>query len=496
MGLFGFRNRSTPPVEVQPVKETPPINIETRSSDFEVPEKVFIDRDGRGLEYSFDDARIDALLGGYYADNNFIQLFYCLPEIAAAVHAIASRVSDANWQLRRYSNDEVISTDAQFNRLFTDPNPLISFRDFVYQAVCYEILTGKQFFYANVPSTLPFEWENVVNWFNLAANCVKIHKHPNVDVYSITSISDLIAKYTIPQNGGNRVFAVKNVLPFLRLSLKDGNDVTKVKSQLRGADKAIDNLIPVYEARGMIYVHRGPLGLWVSKKSDVSGNTALTKSEKLEATQDMQATYGVTKGKSTFGVTSLPMEFVQSGGSIDELKPFDETLSDAVVIYAVLDIPRHLVPSKDASTFSNADADMKEFYNGNIIPRANRYAQAWTSWFKLDARKDGRLQRYIHADFSHVSCLQGNRKDEATVDKVKGATYLERFQNGVCSLNEWRVATGEKKHTNPLYDKLTIDMTPEELEAVKKAINLKQNGTGQSTTSEDTGDKTKGQNDK
>lgn len=482
MGLFGFFNRSNQPVENQSVK------TEIRSADADIPEKVFIERDGpHGLEYSFDDARIDALLGGYYADNNFITLFYCLPEIASAVHAIASRVSDANWQLCKAGNDEVVYNDPQFNRLFSNPNPLLSFRDFVYQAVCYEILTGKEFFYANVPSSLEFSWENIVNWFNLPANVVKIHKKERADIYSSTELNDLIEKYSVPQNGGTREFSVKSVLPFLRLSLKGGNDVTKVQSQLRGADKAIDNLIPVYEARGMIYVHRGPLGLWVSKKTDATGNTALTKTEKLEATRDMQSTYGVTKGKSTFGVTSLPMDFVQSGGSIDDLKPFDETLSDAVVIYAVLDIPRHLVPSKDASTFSNADADMKEFYNGNIIPRANRYAQAWTTWFGLDKPGDKRLQRYIKADFSHVSCLQGNRKEEATVDKTKGDTYLIRFQNSVCTLNEWRVATGEKKAANPLFDKLLIDMTPEELEIVKKAINLKQNGATQSTTSENTG---------
>ena len=68
---------------------------------------------------------IDALLYGPYNRQNFINLFYALPEIFAPVHEIASRVADANFQLRAINSDKVIENDKDFNRLFTEPNPLM-----------------------------------------------------------------------------------------------------------------------------------------------------------------------------------------------------------------------------------------------------------------------------------------------------------------------------------------------------------------------------------
>jgi hypothetical protein len=364
----------------------------------------------------------------------------------------------------------------------------MSFRDFIYQAVCYEYLTGKQFFYTNVPGVLDFQFENVINWYNLPAHKVAIDKNRYADIYSATTLSDLINSYSVPnQTGGRRVFKVENVLPFIRLSLTDANDICKAASPLLGADKAISNLIPVYEARGVIYIRRGALGVWVSKKGDSAGLVSLTKSEKKEAQDEMQNSYGLRRDKSTVAVTSAPMEFIRTALSIKELEPFDETLADAVAIYKTLGVPRHLVPSKDSSTFANADADMKDFYTGVIIPKAQQYAQAFTSFFKLDAPLDKRVQRYIKPDFSHVSCLQTDRKQEADVNKTNGSTYLERFLNGVCSLNDWIVATGNKKSANPLYDKKTFEMTPEELDTVKTVLNLKTNASTQNTTSQNSG---------
>lgn len=467
-------------------------NVEQETRSANVPDKVYVEREGAGVEYSFDEAKFLELLHGFYGDNVFIDLFYCLPEIAAPVHEIANRVADATWQLCKVGNDEIDYGNAKFNQLFSNPNPLMSFRDFIYQAVCYEYLTGKQFFYVNVPGALTFELENVVNWYNLPAQKVIIDKDRAADIYSATTISDLIIKYSIPTPAGKRrEFKTENVLPFLRLSLVEANDVLKCASPLLGADKAISNLIPVYEARGVIYVKRGALGVWVSKKGDSAGLVSLSKTEKQEAIDEMQSSYGLRRDKSPVAVTSAPMEFIRTAMSISELLPFDETLADAVAIYKTLGVPRHLVPSKDNSTFANADADMKDFYTGVIIPKAEQYAQAFTSFLKLDTASDKRLQRYIKPNFSHVSCLQADRKEEADVNKVKGTTYLERFLNSVCTLNDWIIANGDKKVADPLYDKRLLQMTPEELTQVKATLNLKINASTQNSTSEDSGTQSK-----
>ncbi len=446
---------------------------ETRSLD--LPDKIFIVQDGNYPEYSESEpaylSRFNDLISGHHASSNFIQLFHCLPEIFAPVHEIASRVAACNWQLKRVSSDAVIYTDRDFNKLFSTPNPLQSFRDFIYQAVCYEILTGKQFFFFNKPSTLPDEYKSIITWSNLPASKVVIKQRKGVDPYTITELNDLIESYSASIDGRTRVFDTKQVLPLITCSLDKPNDLNCAKSQLLGAEKPIKNLIPVYEARGTIYIKRGVMGLLVSKKSDVDGISSLTKEEKEEVNREVNGRFGLTGGRQTISVTAAPIDFIKTSMSIAEMEPFDETLADAVAIYAVLRVPRHLVPSKDASTFANAASDMKSFYADVIIPMAERYAQAWTNYMKLDD-----VGKYICADFSHIPVLQANRKEKADVDKINGEMWERRILNGVACLNEWIMANdGKKVENNPLYELKTGEMSPEQLEQLKNILNLKRN---------------------
>lgn len=461
-------------------------NLQTRSCN--VPDKVFVGIDGfskygPNYEYSVDPPShfdIEDILEGHYSKNNFIQLFYCLPEVFAPINEIASRVADAVWLLKKFTNDEVDWKNEQFNRLFSKPNPLMAFKQFIWQSVCYEYLTGANFSYLNIPGVLSNDFENINTWYNLPSNKVCIDKKNNVDIYSADSLSDFVKNYYITnKNGQKRIFDPEKVIQITHFDLCDGNEVDKYKSPLTGAKKPIRNLIPVYEARNVIYVKRGAMGFIVSKKSDASGTVALTPKEKKESQEEYQATYGLSHHKSQVGVMSAPVEYVSTGMSIKDLEPFEETLADAVAIYKVLRVPSHLVPRKDNSTFANADADMRSFYNDVIIPLAKKYAESFTSKFNIK-------NRYIDPDFSHIPFLQENKKEKSETERTQGVVMEQRFKNGVCTLNDWIVAVDGDKSTDPLYDKKIFEMTPEELQRVKDTLNLNINQNG--TTPEDKGE--------
>lgn len=443
-------------------------------------EKVFIEREGLDYEWSLQEPggnligqRFYDLFYGFYGRQNFIQLFYGVPEVFAPVHEIAKRVSDATFQLRKDWNDEVDLGNESFNRLFESPNPLISFKDLIYQSVCYEILVGKNFWYINKPDVLPDEFQYVLGWWCLPAQDVVAKEKRGFDPYSATSMDDFIDGYTspLPYGGGTRFFPTHKIIPLLNLSLRSGILVNDCLPPIMGAEKAIRNLIPVYEARGTIYIKRGALGFVVSKKGDESGLIALTPKEKVQLDKDFEQTFGVTGGKSPINTTSLPVEFVRTAMSIQELQPFEETLSDAIAIYKVLRVPRHLVPSKDTSTFANADADLKSFYTDVIIPWAKRYCQTWNNYFKL---KD--IRRYIFPDFSHIDVLQENRKEKSEVDKTYGDVWLQRWQNGGCTLNEWITAVEGTPGTGPIYDKKVFELSKDEISAMADVVNLFKRG--------------------
>ncbi len=461
MGFFNLFNKK---------KEQPAARSVDCGIDGQTPAPVGIEQDGLFSDTIPFDFKNHNLFRGHYACHNFMELFYALPEVFAPVHEIASRVADATWQLRNSWNDEVVYTNKQFNRLFSKPNPLFTFKQFVYMAVVYEIVTGRQFFYKNQPEYLGDDFESVLTWWNLPAPYTEIVKKTNIDTYSATTLADIIIKYKAPDGFRSRDFPVENVLPVLNIDLRSGTDVCETVSLLLGAEKAIDNLLPVYMARKTIYVKRGAMGFLVSRKADTSGIVALLPHEKQEARDEYNKSYGLTGGRDTIGVASAPVAFEKTTMSIKEMEPFEETLADACAIYAVLRVPPHLVPRKDHSTFNNAAEDMKAFYTGVIIPMAQKYADLWTDFFKLtDTRK------YIHADFSTRPELQENKKEAADVNSKDGATFLQAFQNGTATLNQWLISRDNEPVNNPLYNTYIYEMTPEQLEVIKKVINLKSN---------------------
>lgn len=448
----------------------PAVSTETRS--LEAPQKVFVQQEGPYYEYSDTEPpgvrnRVHDLINGLYSSQNFIELFTCLPEVFAPVHEIASRVSDAVWELRKEWNDEIDYKNEYFNKLFSQPNPFMAMKQHIYQAVCYEILTGRQLFYFNRSKLLGEGIEGVFTWSNLDAS-TRAEKVKGVDPYTITDLKEFIKFwYNRNANGQVRKFDTEDVLQFLNYDL-DGRkqyDPNCVKALIKGAEKAISNLIPVYEARGVIYIKRGALGFMVSKKGDASGLVSLTRLEKEDARREMDNTYGLTGGKATVGITDAPLEFIRTALSIAELQPFDETAADALAIYKVLRVPRHLAPLKDNSTFSNADADMKSFYGDVIIPWAVRYAEAFTNFFKID-------RHYIVADYSHVPALQVNQKEESAVNKTIAETWVMKFKNGMCSLNEAIVGMDGTPGSGPIYEDKIFELSPEDQDTVIKILKL------------------------
>ena len=456
--------------------------LQVQERDYISPTKIFVENDGplypnrhepKRDVFEEGDARIAALLDGFYAPQNYLSLFYSLPEIFAPIHEIASRVADATWQLVKYNvtnNEEKIDFNNEaFNRLFEQPNPLQSHRQLVYQSVVYEILTGRTIWHLNIPANI-FDnpMENVLTWSNLPAHQVKIIQK-KADPYTATDIGDFIQEYRLPGGDGrNRIFPPEQVMPLLHTDFSKPHDLNSSIPLIKGADKAIRNLIPVYEARGTIYIKRGALGLWVNRGKDGNGTFVLNDAERKVIEAMHQADYGITGGKRPTGITSADVDFVRSAMSISELQPFDESLSDAVAIYKVLQVPRHLVPSKDNSTFDNADTDMKSFYTGVIIPWAKKYGQIWTNRFELK-----RIKRYINPDFSHIEILQENKKEKADVDKVNGETWMNRWKNGACTLNDWIDSFEGTRGIGPVYEKKIFELTPEEREQVMELIGKK-----------------------
>jgi hypothetical protein len=230
----------------------------------------------------------------------------------------------------------------------------------------------------------------------------------------------------------------------------------------------MSNIIAVYQARNIIQVKQGALGMLVSKKSDASGLIPLTKKEKEELINDYQSSYGITGDKSPVGVTSMPMDFIRMGMSIKDLEPFTETEQSTAAIYKALGIDTDLMPRVENSTFENMKSAERNLYQNVCIGIGQNIARILTNL--LGYNKEGKS---IKVSYDHIEVLQENKLERSRVDGFNNTTYLSQFTNGIITLNQWRNKIGEEDEKNPLYDKLVYNMSPDELDTVKSILSIK-----------------------
>lgn len=427
---------------------------------------------------------IDGLIHPSVVGNNFIELFKTIPEVFWPIDFIAKRISEAHFDLKRVKDDSLVWC----NRLGADtilkqPNPIMTWRELVYQHFVYKLSTGNAFFRAAMSDTITadaikFQW--CTNYWSLPAHLVEVKPMEysyGVPMFGIANVEELIKGYTLDLGAYcgltipyYQIWHDRDSIP----ELTKGNGYLKSSSRLLSVKKPIANLIAVYEARNVIYLKRGALGFVVAQKADNTGTIALEPEEKEELRKQVESKYGVGEGKSPWAITDIPVNFVRTNLSISELQPFDETLEDAIKIASVFGIPSVLVPRKDQSTFSNQDTAEKSVYTSVIIPAAKRFCEALTIFLGLEQKG-----LYLDCDFSDVACLQVGLKDQEEVKKLVNERCLLQFNYGLISINDWRSQIHEDALEGELFSKVKFEMTPEEIAIVDSVI---KSGSSMNTT--------------
>lgn len=425
----------------------------------------------RITKHSFEE--IMGVLKGEYTNDNLVKLFGSISEIFSPIDTIVSRAVSGQFVFRKESNDEIIYDNPLLNNFLERPNPFQSLPELLYEMMVYYYINGGGLMYGNMPSTLAgdLSLEKAMNFWALPTNKITFEMADRIKLFSATAVEDVIQRYTLEKGTTNETpFDTKKVL-----YIRDGSGIDwkdkkiKPRSRLLSAQKAIANLIAVYEARGVIYLKRGAMGMWVSAKSDNSGKMALMESEKKAARKDMDEYYGLHHKKDLVGITSIPVEFVRTNMSIQEMMPFEETQADASAIYAVVKVPDVMMPGNKDSTFDNYRTAEISVYRNIAIPLAKFFCQRISSFLNIPGI-------YLDVTFDHIEVLQADKDKKSSYDSRNNTTWLDQFTNGIITLNTWRVNIGEDKITDSLYDKLVYEMSEKELEKVKYIVNLKDVG--------------------
>lgn len=461
--IFGTKDQTT---ALTVKEENTPVTVSDKNVDSPVVD---------AWRYQQILSMLDSLIHPSVVGNNFLEMFKTIPEVFWPIDFIAKRISEAHFDLKRVKDDSIVWC----NRLGADtilkqPNPVMTWREIVYQHFVYKFATGNAFFRASLPDSITadatiFQW--CENYWELPAHLVQVKPVEysyGVPIFGIAKKEELIKGYVLDLGPYSDL-----TIPYYQIwhdrdgipELLRGSGFLKANSRLLAQRKPIANLLAVYEARNVIYLKRGALGFIVARKQDETGTVALEPKEKDELRKEIDRKYGVAEGQSPYGVTSIPIDFIRTNLSISELQPFDETLEDAIKIASVFGIPAVLVPRKDQSTFSNQDTAEKSVYTSTIIPAAKRFCEAITQFLGLETKG-----LYLDCDFSDVACLQIGLKESEEVKKLVNERCLSQFNNGIISINDWRSQIHEDALEGEIFNKVKFEMNAEELAIVERVI--------------------------
>ncbi len=304
------------------------------------------------------DVSTDGLIS--FKDSISFSIALSIQEVYSPIDIIANRAATADYQLQDKKGN-IIEPTGNLAAILKRPNAFDNnLSDLIYKIVFSGLADGNKYLYAAYPSTYKttnvksIDVEKVKSLWCLAPNKLTPSLKSSVpDILAINTFRDFIEYFKYEGNKEKLLPVFINhasTYPQLR-----ENSLFEAKSPLNACKRNVDNLIAVYCARYNVYKNNGMAGLLVKKQQ--TANTleqAISPVTKEEIVKDINDRHSVVDGnKNIWGVSSIPLEFIKTLATIQELQPFDETYADAMAIASVFQVDKDLLNAKENSNYEN-----------------------------------------------------------------------------------------------------------------------------------------------
>lgn len=365
----------------------------------------------------YSDAYLTERIGSFavpdkLTESTAFQLANSVAEIYFPIDYLADRASKLRFYIADKNGLEVENTE--LSRFVTNINPLYSFGELMYQSVFSYLADGNIIQYVRVPESYRnVSINNITRLDVLQPNLVSLREYTNVSELTATSVTDFIkeARYNSRTKTMYDPLRVDRLRIFrYDFSQRETSGVLAL-SPLFKATRSINNLLATYSARYNVYVNNGAAG-YLSKKQSTAGMDAAF-GDRDKILEDLNNRNGLTGNRRLWGVSSVPVEWVNTLVTIKDLLPFEETLEDSIKIAAVFQVPSGLIPRKDQSTFDNQDAQERIVWENTLISLVDTMCDYFTRSLTLD-----QAGYKIKADYTSVSVLKTN---DAQVEQIISA---------------------------------------------------------------------------
>jgi phage portal protein BeeE len=347
-----------------------------------------------------------------FSNDNAYRLATTIAEVFIPIDAIADRVAGIDFKIRNRNTLEIYEPKGNLKRLIEKPNPFDRLSDVIYKSVFTELSDGNGYVYTKTPKSIVNPTvDNISNIWVLdpsKTSPVLLKEIPNP--FLITDKKDLIHHY-------KSFFFIKHQIEprYIHHTTALGiGDNCKGISPLNSAQRNINNILAVYQARYNVYAKNGNAGILAKAPSSANSSIqeAVDPTTRDSILKDLMNRNGLTKDKNFIGLSSTPLQFIKTLGTIAELQPFEETLEDSIKIAGVFGVDKELIPRKDNSTFTNKEAAEVSLWQNVIKSMATDKANDLTKIFYLPEELE------FFADFSNIEALQDDKKTSFEADAI------------------------------------------------------------------------------
>lgn len=201
------------------------------------------------------------------------------------------------------------------------------------------------------------------------------------------------------------------------------------ESPLKALYMPLSNIRESYNARNVIIVKKGALGILSNSSTDSIGTKNVTQAERDTIEKQYHKDYNLNDGGKSVIITDSNLTWQPMSFPTKDLMLFEEVSANFMKIIDAFGLNINLFSREKGSTYENLSQGLKQAYQTTIIPLGEEYAMKYQKLFGIPENET------LMLDYSHIAVLQENEKEKSEVLNNK-ANATQTLINSGYTLDE------------------------------------------------------------
>lgn len=378
---------------------------------------------------------------GSYNNITRLAAFTQVPEVNAIFNLRARAAGNINIGIvdkngKEVQNGEKLPEDWLID-LVMHPNYFQSKEEFFGQTTLFRDIFGNEFVYAFIP----VGFTKPTGIFSLPSQNVEIKDQSafthdsRLPFYTYAEMPGFIEYWYNDMNSKSFILNKGNLLHLNdnRVSANDLAEFYMGMSKLDALQAPIANIVAAYEARNVLIVNRGAIGILSNASKDGVGGVAPMMPKEKQLLQDEFKKYGLTKNQWQVIITNLALNWQQMAIDVDKMKLFEECKEDTLKICDSYGTPYEMLSSIRNTTFDNKKEAQRQWYRDTIIPEANARIAGINRKFKTTERGYRLIPK-----FDHLPIFESEKKERAQSLMYTINALTKALEDGAISIEQYK----------------------------------------------------------